>query len=514
MRNKLTINKILKVIFLVVCSALPFLSCKAPAPPYKGLGKPMIVAGTAKLTGTIKAPNAIVKDGAIVTVAVSHQISGEFVKYKAVVDQSGNFSLNADVEANLSFGNFSTSLNPGRYILLKLNSEEATHIDITYNSSAEIESITGIPGMSQHDILRATDLIGRMIEFPQVKEEPLYNSKPEDFLNSAKANLIERLAVVESDSLLSDELKGVLTDDFRLLFYNGALFDYDKAMHANYSITNGDKNKKPVIQKVDRSYYRFLKDLKLNDPKYLYAYGSFWEFQRRLLQNEVLAIPPIAEVDIPTWLAGTKEILADLLGFNDGLYYDILAASAYGRQLTEELRPFSEKQKGNITSYWGNGAIAKILFRKNEQVAKLDKLKSPVVINDVASIAVDKIIETILSKHKGKVVLVDFWATWCGPCLDAMQRFRNTKAEYYGKDVVFVYLTNRSSPRKLWEEKVKGIGNEHYYLDDNQWTYLMKQFGFEYIPSYLLYNKNGVLNNKFTAFPENEAVKKMIDGLL
>jgi hypothetical protein len=77
-----------------------------------------------------------------------------------------------------------------------------------------------------------------------------------------------------------------------------------------------------------------------------------------------------------------------------------------------------------------------------------------------------------------------------------------------------VYLTNKSSPKKLWEEKIIGIGNEHYYLTDAQWNYMMKQFDFKYIPSYLLYNKKGILINKFSAFPGNTTVKDMIDGLL
>jgi hypothetical protein len=42
----------------------------------------------------------------------------------------------------------------------------------------------------------------------------------------------------------------------------------------------------------------------------------------------------------------------------------------------------------------------------------------------------------------------------------------------------------------------------------------MEHFGFDAIPSYLLYNKKGVLNNKFTGFPGNEKVKSIIDELL
>ncbi|MDB5019565.1 MAG: hypothetical protein JWQ28_692, partial [Pedobacter sp.] len=270
---------------------------------------------------------------------------------------------------------------------------------------------------------------------------------------------------------------------------------------------------KPDIRNIDRSYFRFLKDFNLNDLQYLYC-STFPEFQKTILQNENLGLPVIGESTIPSWLAKVKVILADLVGFDKGQYYDILAANAYARQLNEEVKPLTKRQKENIVKYWKQGEIAKILFRKNRQVIELDKVKSAAVVNEISSVPVDKLVETITSKYKNKVVLVDLWATWCAPCLNAMQRFKSTKSEFLHKDVVFVYLTNSSSPRNLWEEKIKGIGNEHYYLTDAQWEYIMNHYGFDAIPSYLLFNKEGALINKFTAFPENDKVKGMINRLL
>jgi thiol-disulfide isomerase/thioredoxin len=123
-------------------------------------------------------------------------------------------------------------------------------------------------------------------------------------------------------------------------------------------------------------------------------------------------------------------------------------------------------------------------------------------------------LETIVSKHKGKVVLVDLWATWCVPCLNAMEQFESTKNDLRDNGVAYVYLTNTSSPKKLWEEKIKGIGDEHYYLNHTQWEYVMTHYAFEYIPSYLLYDKEGVLIKKITAFPGKEQMKAMIKNLL
>ncbi|MDQ0640241.1 thiol-disulfide isomerase/thioredoxin [Pedobacter sp. W3I1] len=504
--------KVLKSNLFYIFSLLFLLSCKQSVSEIVDV--PKIVFGTAKLTGRLTVPDGVNLDSAFVKITVPHPISGEFIKYKALVDRSGNFSIDADVETTVSYIHFSTSLNPGKPLFVKLKSGDITHLDIAYNSDSDMESITVNPSMDQNDMTRYYGLIRKMIEYPPARKvEPLYDKSTDDFLENAKSQLTEILAVVKNDKLISKELKGVLENDFRLFFYKGAVFDYNKAMMANYSITNGDKDKNPVIKKIDRSYYRFLKELKLDDPQYLYG-PTFLEFQKQVLFNKTLAIPKMGETDISTWLLKTKIILSDLVGFKDGLYYDVLAANAYGRQLTEELRPLSERQKQNISKYWKNGEIARILLRKNQQVTELDKFKSPVVINDVSKIAADRIIESIVSKHKGKVILIDMWATWCGPCLEAMQRFRTTKTGFHDKSVVFVYLTNSSSPRNLWEEKIKGIGNEHYYLNDVQWMYVMTFFGFEAIPSYLLFSKEGVLVKKFTAFPENEDVKRMINEQL
>jgi hypothetical protein len=93
-------------------------------------------------------------------------------------------------------------------------------------------------------------------------------------------------------------------------------------------------------------------------------------YGKEILKNKTLALPEIADRDVSSWLASVKAILSGLVGFKDGQYYDILAANAYGRQLIQEGRPLTEKQKKNISDYWKEGEIAKILLRKNQVVVK------------------------------------------------------------------------------------------------------------------------------------------------
>ena len=475
---------------------------------------PTIVAGTSKLTGRIISPNDSNKNNIFVNIAVSHPVSGEHVQYKAFIDRSGKFSFDVDVETDISLIGLYTSLNPEKHLVVKLTSGGITNVDIVYNSNNDVKNIDVTPVMNQNDMTQGFEIIYKMIDHSSGrKPEPLYNKSTDYFLNYAKTILSERLEIVNNDTLISNELKGVLSKDFSLSLYNTFVFDYEKYMIFNYKTTQGDKNKKPDIQKIDKSYYRFLKDFNLNDRQYLLC-SEYPKFQQAILQNEILGLPEIGESDIASWLASVKFILSDLVGFDDALYYDVLAANAYARQLNEEVKPLTEKQKENIANYWKNGEIAKILFRKNQKVVELDKFKSPTVVNDISSVPDDKVIETIVSKHKNKVVFIDLWATWCAPCIDAMQEFRSTKSKFHDKDAVFVYLTNGSSPRKLWEEKIKGIGGEHYYLSGAQWEFIMNQFELEYIPSYLLFNKKGEIIKKYTGFPGNDEVKEMINGLL
>jgi thiol-disulfide isomerase/thioredoxin len=504
-------DKLSPTLFCIL-SFLLFLSCKPSADAVVDV--PTIVAGKAKITGRITSPNDANKD-IYVIIGVAHPISGEYVKYKAFADRSGKFSIDVDLETNISLIGLYTSLKPYKSLFIKLKSGGVTDVDIAYASNFDFEKINITPtGMTENDMTRGLEVIGEMIDLkPNGGPKPLYDKNPNEFLDQAKASVSKRLELLNDDALISKEFKGILSKDFRIWIYNVHVFDYEKAMKLNYRNVTQDGINNPDIQKIDRSYYGFLKDFNLNDPQYLIC-SSFWEFQKTILQNEILGLPVIGESDIPSWLAKVKVILSDLVGFKDGSYYDILAANAYGRQLNEEVRPLSEKQKKNIAAYWKNGEIAKILFRKNKQVVELDKFKSPVVVNDISSVLDDKVMETIVAKHKGKVVFIDLWATWCGPCLEAMQEFGGAKGDFHDKDVAFVYLTNGSSPRKLWEEKIKGIGSEHYYLKASQWEYIMNHFGFEGIPSYLLFNKEGVLINKFTGFPGNDKVKGLINDLL
>lgn len=87
---------------------------------------------------------------------------------------------------------------------------------------------------------------------------------------------------------------------------------------------------------------------------------------------------------------------------------------------------------------------------------------------------------------KGKVVFVNFWATWCPPCIAEMPSLQELY-KAYGNEVVFLFVTNDSA------EKINSFlhKNEYTFPCYNIKTVLPNEFRHSEIPSTYIVNKQG-----------------------
>jgi thiol-disulfide isomerase/thioredoxin len=130
---------------------------------------------------------------------------------------------------------------------------------------------------------------------------------------------------------------------------------------------------------------------------------------------------------------------------------------------------------------------------------------------DMTDISPDSILSTILDRYKGMTVLIDIWATWCGPCRVAIDQMKPMKQKLEGKDIVYIYMTSSTSPFDRWKELIPDIHGEHYYLTEEQLNHILQQYGEQAYPTYAIYNSKGKRTYLTTGFPGVEIMKEELE---
>lgn len=484
------------------------------------LPEPAIKAGVAKISGSIgnmKLPEGEKK--IIIEIFVSNPVTAEESKYVTNLSVNNRFSLEVPLECSTSICGFNfgteTKTYGSGFIGLAQDNELQMNIVINDKGDAEIDATGGL-NFTYDDMMNISIALGRFEDYHNRSD--FYKMSPKEFAEHELTISLKERSNAALDSLtLSVEIKNFLKDQFNIRFLKGRLFYYKEEAENSFKMSQIENSFYSAYsaEEPGKQYYSFLRDFNLNNPQYLYCY-SYSEFMQKFLSIAAFKIPKIEDIPIEIWLKGVKATVQSVLGFNSGLFYDILAANAYALQINNRKEPLTNKQIENISNYYKDNKeeYSKILIRKNEELKKSLEKTNDLKVNETPVVAKEKLIDAIISKYKGYVVMIDFWATLCIPCMNAHGDMKPLKDSLIDKDIVFVYLTDGSSPKPLWEGKIKDIGGEQYYLTDKEWEYVMNSFGFTAIPSYLVYDKKGQLKQKFTGFPGTDKMREMIVALL
>ncbi len=95
-----------------------------------------------------------------------------------------------------------------------------------------------------------------------------------------------------------------------------------------------------------------------------------------------------------------------------------------------------------------------------------------------------------IASFKGKVVLLDFWATWCGPCRQAMPELKTLLQQNTGKPLVMISVS-ADQDRKAPEEFARENGMTWIQAWDGQGKVIGGVFGAGSLPSYVVIDADG-----------------------
>ena len=105
--------------------------------------------------------------------------------------------------------------------------------------------------------------------------------------------------------------------------------------------------------------------------------------------------------------------------------------------------------------------------------------------------------EVSLADYRGKIVILDFWATWCGPCRMTMPMVDDIQKEYAGK--MSVLAINLQEPKDVVREYILTQNLHSEVLLDEDGS-VARQYGAAAIPMQLLIDQNGIVRNITTGF--------------
>jgi len=247
--------------------------------------------------------------------------------------------------------------------------------------------------------------------------------------------------------------------------------------------------KAPVLQ--PEHYTAVCRLFDIDDPKLL-AGASFGDYRH------AVSCP---DIDWPAIAGATDGQIVELRTVEP------LRAKAENNELTDSEIALLRKLKN---PFYARSCEAMQEHTRSE----LARLEGKVRIEETPNVSDDRLFRSIVAPYKGKIVLVDFWNTWCAPCRAALRANEPLKTgELKSDDLVWIYIANETSPLVAYKTAVAEIAGIHYRLDDAQWRALCSQFKIDGIPSYVLVDKTGDYRLR-NDLRDHDKLKKTLEKLI
>lgn len=218
-------------------------------------------------------------------------------------------------------------------------------------------------------------------------------------------------------------------------------------------------------------------------------------------------VDKIVELHDSTACPGEYELHAkiaavDSLRFPSPIVRDMAVAMIINSQLDHDRTALPECYEAAIDSEIDNEPIRTALHAANNKYKRLAMADvalgsgQMVPAEDLEGITEgEEIFKRVVEPFRGRLVLIDVWGTWCGPCKAALKEFAHEREVLDPYGVVYMFFAN-NSPEQAWknviaEYGITGDSVVQYRLPDDQQRALEHYLRVSGYPTYVLVNTDG-----------------------
>ncbi len=163
-----------------------------------------------------------------------------------------------------------------------------------------------------------------------------------------------------------------------------------------------------------------------------------------------------------------------------------------------------------------NKVSASSIIKTESEESNLIFDEKTIFLSNQKADGTDKKFADVLTELKGKVVYIDFWASWCGPCRGEMPYSKKLHETYKGKDVVFLFISFDYT-EAAWKKGISKmeLAGYHFYPNEAQQQEINRLFAVEGIPRYMIADRSGKVVSPDAPRPSSgNAITEQINKLL
>ena len=124
-------------------------------------------------------------------------------------------------------------------------------------------------------------------------------------------------------------------------------------------------------------------------------------------------------------------------------------------------------------------------------------------------------LQEYINLFPNKLIYIDIWASWCGPCLTEIPSSLSLQNQYAEKDIIFLFISLDANPKR-WKSTInaKSITGTHIRANNNIKDELEEKYQLQDIPRYMMFGREGNLITSDAPAPSESHLKTIVNNKL